>query len=146
LQLYETSVTFHEEIDATNTSSSASLDKIYAVKTNNASKDAFFFDEESAQLYRSSLSQQKESTIETFRDVVSALEFLFPTPPSATAHPIHQINIGYFRGVGGGIDTVSQTIIKEIHTIYGSKFDVKHCVDTYLHYLHTKKKTPLLAY
>jgi hypothetical protein len=39
-QLYETSVTFHEEIDATNTSSSASPDKIYAVKTNNASKDA----------------------------------------------------------------------------------------------------------
>ena len=42
LQLYETSVTVHEEIDATNTSSSASPDKIYAVKTNNASKDAFF--------------------------------------------------------------------------------------------------------
>jgi hypothetical protein len=145
-QLYETSVTVHEEIDATNTSSSASSDKIYAVKTNDTSTYAIFFDEKSAQLYRSSVSQQEESTIETFCDVVSANEFLHPTPPSASAHPINPINIGCLRGEGGGIDYVSQTIIEDIRNIYSPKFDVKHCFDTYLHYLHTEKNTPLLAY
>jgi hypothetical protein len=47
---------------------------------------------------------------------------------------------------GGVIDTVSQGIIDNIHKIYGNEFGVSLYVDTYLHYLHTEKKTMLLAY
>jgi hypothetical protein len=42
-QLNETSVSVHEEINATNNSSSASPDKIYAVKTNDMSTNALRF-------------------------------------------------------------------------------------------------------
>jgi len=94
-------------------SSFASSDQCFAVKTNNKSMSAVFFDEDSAEIYMTSVSEQEgyEATITSFHDIVSAYKFLHPSTPLPAAHPIHQINIGRFRG-GEVIDTVSQAILR----------------------------------
>ena len=78
-------------------SSSTPSVQCFAVKANDTTKSAIFFDEDSAQLYVSSLLDQERggAMITPFRDVVSAYKFLHPLP---AAHPIQPINIGLFRG------------------------------------------------
>ena len=104
-------------------------------------------DEDVAKLYMTSLLEPEgySATITSFRDVVSAYKFLHPCDPLPAAHPIHPIK-SVTSGGGGVIDTVSQGIIDNIHKIYGNEFGVSLYVDTYLHYLHTEKKTMLLAF
>ena len=128
-------------------SSSTPSVQCFAVKTNDTTKSAIFLDKDSAELYMISLLDQEgcEAMITSFRDVVSAYKFLRPCDPLPAAHPIHPINIGHFRG-GNDSDTVSRAIIDNIHNIYGDKFDVEKYVNTYLHYLHTDKKSMLLTY
>jgi len=128
-------------------SSSTPSAHCFAVKADDTTKSAIYFDEYNAQLYVTSLLEPEgcEAMITPFRNVDSAYESLHPRDPLPAAHPIHPINIGLFRG-GNDIDNVSQAIINDIHFIYGTDFDVENYVNTYLRYLHTDKKSMILAY